>query len=79
MRGIRGLAFVMTIEGLSQMQSLLNEGLPSLRKVGALTNIIQSIEAVYRAAGTGSGGAYAWFGHASLSTENLLLIGASKC
>lgn len=78
MRGIRGLAFVMTIEGLSQMQSLWNKGLPSLRKVGALTTRIQSIEAVFRAASSGSGGAHAWCGHASLSTENIVNISKRK-
>ena len=77
-RGKRGLAFVMTIEDLSQMQSLWNKGLPSLRKVGALTTIIQSIEAVFRADSSGSGGAHAWFGHASLSTKNLANISKTK-
>lgn len=78
MRGICGLAFVMTIEDLIQTQSKWNKGLPSVRKVGALTTIIQSIEAVFRAAGSGSGGAYVWFEHQSLSMENLANISRRK-
>lgn len=46
--------------------------------MSALTTIIQSIEAVFRAAGSGSGGAYAWFGHESLSMENLANISKRK-
>lgn len=78
MRGIRGLAFVMKIEDFSQMQSLWNKGFSSLRKVGALTTIIQSIEEVSRAARSGSGSAHAWFGHASLSTEKLVNMNKRK-